>query len=55
MLTRDDDSFIVDLIDRVTQVDFDTRLFQVVLCGLGEVRCECTENLGSGIDQNNLG
>jgi len=54
-LTRNDDSFIVDLIDRLSQVDFDAKLFQVLLCGLGEIRCECTENLWSGIGQNNSG
>src|SRR6266480_2210374 len=52
-LLSDNDSFAVDLLDGVAQVDFNSELLQMELRCLRETRGKSPKNVSSRIDQNN--
>src|SRR6266550_4668660 len=52
-LPCDNDSFAVDLLDVVAQMDFDSELLQMELRCLRETRGKSAKNVSSTIDQNN--
>src|SRR6266550_4945489 len=52
-LPCDNDSFAVDLLDGMAQVDFDSELLEMELRCLREARGKHAKDVWSGIDQNN--
>src|SRR4029077_6716736 len=52
-LPCDNDSFAVDLLDVVAQMDFDSELLQMELRCLRQTRGKSAKNLSSAIEQNN--
>src|SRR6266699_715954 len=52
-LPCDNDSFAVDLLDGVAQVDFNSELLQMQFSSIRQTRCKSAKNGSSRIDQNN--
>src|SRR5947208_1915884 len=52
-LPCDNDSFAVDLLDGVAQVDFNSELLQMQFSSIRQTRRKSAKNVSSGIDQNN--
>src|SRR5438105_8252294 len=52
-LPCDNDSFAVDLLDGMAQVDFNSELLQMQFGSIRETRCKSPKNVSSRIDQNN--
>jgi hypothetical protein len=51
-LARDYDTFRVDLIDGVSEPNFDTQVLESLLRGLGKILRKRPQNLGSHIDEH---
>src|SRR5438477_12975156 len=54
-LAPEGDPFVVDLFDRLAQVDFDAKFLQMLLRGVGQTWRKCSQNFSSSVNQDNPG